>query len=127
MHLCKNASDDDELKDPLRRGERERCTMNVHSKLYSISVLMNKISLVLGGAATCSKGFVICFLNVPLTCLGSMAIAVQPNSLGTHRKHFTKPTEQVAAPASKPGGKLKCGPLTRSTNVVFVDMRSIVS
>ena len=28
----------------------------------------------------------------------SMAAAVQTNSLGTLRKHFTKPSEQVAAP-----------------------------
>ena len=27
-----------------------------------------------------------------------MAAAVQPNSLGTLRKHFSKPAEQVAAP-----------------------------
>ena len=38
------------------------------------------------------------FLKVPLACLGSMAAAVQPNSLGTLIKHFTKPSEQVAAP-----------------------------
>ena len=29
-----------------------------------------------------------------------MAAAVQPNTLGTLRKHFTKPSEQVAAPPS---------------------------
>ena len=29
-----------------------------------------------------------------------MASAVQPNSLGTLRKHFTNPSEQVAAPPS---------------------------
>ena len=28
---------------------------------------------LLGGAATCSEGFVICFLKVHLACLGSMA------------------------------------------------------
>ena len=54
--------------------------------------------LALGGAATCSKGFVACFLYVPLACLGSMAAAVQPNSLGTLKKQFTKPSVQVAAP-----------------------------
>ena len=47
------------------------------------------------GAATCSEGFVICFLKVPLTCWGSMVAAVQPNTL---RKHFTKPPEKVATP-----------------------------
>ena len=55
---------------------------------------------ILGGAATCSEGFVICFLKVPIACLGSMAAAVQPNSLKTLRKHFIKPPEQVAAPPS---------------------------
>ena len=41
-------------------------------------------------AETCSKGFVICFLKVPLACLGSMAAAVQPNSLGNSQKTFHK-------------------------------------
>ena len=45
---------------------------------------------VLGGAATCSKGFVLCFLKVPLACLGSMAAAVQLNSLGNSWKTFYK-------------------------------------
>ena len=31
---------------------------------------------ILGGAATCSEGFVIYSLKVPLACLGSMAAAV---------------------------------------------------
>ena len=37
-----------------------RCSSNIHS-----------------GAATCSGGFVKCFLSVPLACSGSMAAAVQ--------------------------------------------------
>ena len=41
---------------------------------------------LLGGAATCSEGFVISFLKVPLACLGNMASAVQPNGLGTFQK-----------------------------------------
>ena len=53
---------------------------------------------LLGGAATCSEGFVTCFLKVPLACLGGMEAAVEPNSLGSLRKHFTKLSEQVAAP-----------------------------
>ena len=53
---------------------------------------------ILGGVVTCSEGFEIFFLKVSLPCLGSMAAAVQPNNLGTLRKHFTKPSEQVAAP-----------------------------
>ena len=48
---------------------------------------------ILGGAATCSEDFLTCFLKVPLPCLGSMAAAVQPNILGTLRKHFTKPNK----------------------------------
>ena len=45
---------------------------------------------VLGGAATCSKGFAICFLKVALSCLGSMEAAVQPNGLGNSQKTFCK-------------------------------------
>ena len=56
---------------------------------------------LLGGAVTCSEGFVTVFLKVPLACLGSMAAAVQHNSLGTLRKHFTKPSEQEAAPRGR--------------------------
>ena len=62
-------------------------------------------SLIIAGASpmrlleqSTGWGFVTCFLKDPLACLGSMAAAVQPNSLGTLRKHFTKPSEQVAAP-----------------------------
>ena len=36
---------------------------------------------VQSGAATCSEGFVICFLKVHLACLCSMTAAVQPNCL----------------------------------------------
>ena len=46
--------------------------------------------VLLGGAATCSKRFVICFLKVPLACLGGMAAAVQPNSLGNSQKTVNK-------------------------------------
>ena len=42
------------------------------------------------GTATCSKGFVISFLKVPLACLGSMAAAVQPNGLWNSQKTFYK-------------------------------------
>ena len=57
-------------------------------------------STVPDGAATCSEGFVICFLTVPLACLGSIAVAIHP--CRTLRKHFTKPlytkaSYQVAA------------------------------
>ena len=49
----------------------------------------NKVSLdccLQSRAACCVKGFVICFLVVPLACLGSMAAAVQPNSLWNSQK-----------------------------------------
>ena len=43
-----------------------------------------------GGHLTCSEGFVICFIKVPLACLGSMAAAVQPNSLGNSKNKVNK-------------------------------------
>ena len=45
---------------------------------------------LLGGEATCSEGFVMCFLKVPLACLGSRAAAVQPSSLGNSQKNVYK-------------------------------------
>ena len=42
--------------------------------------------LVQSGAETCAKGFVICFLQVPLASLGSMAAAVKPKGLGNSHK-----------------------------------------
>ena len=45
---------------------------------------------VLGGAATCSEGFLICFLRVPPACFGNMAAAVQPNDLGNFQKTVNK-------------------------------------
>ena len=49
---------------------------------------------VLGGAATCSEGFVNC-------CKGCTAAAMLPKKArGTLRKLVTKPSEQVAAPPS---------------------------
>ena len=50
-------------------------------------------NVVLGGAATCSKGFVTCFVKVPLACLGSLGATVQPTAWGTLRKQFKKPLE----------------------------------
>ena len=40
----------------------------------------------------------MCFLKVPLACLGSMTAAVQPYSLWNSQKHITKPVLQVADP-----------------------------
>ena len=48
------------------------------------------------GAATCEKGFVICFHKVPLICLGSMAAAVawqlqySPTACGTLGEKYYK-------------------------------------
>ena len=52
------------------------------------------------GAATCENGFVKCFLEVALACLGSMAAAVQPNSLRNsqitvYKNLFHNPTPQT--------------------------------
>ena len=57
--------------------------------------------IILGGAATCSGGFVKNFLRVP-RLLGCTAGAMLPKQArGTFRKHITKPSEQVAAPPSR--------------------------
>ena len=46
---------------------------------------------VQSGVATCSEGCVIYFLKIIIfACRGSMATAVQPNSLGNTRKTFYK-------------------------------------
>ena len=48
-------------------------------------------SAVPGGAATCSEGFVKCFLRVP-RLLGCTAAAMLPKQArGSFRKHVTKP------------------------------------
>ena len=55
---------------------------------------------LLGGAATCSEGFVKFFLRVP-RLLGCTAAAMLPKQAkGTFRTHITKHSEQVAAPPS---------------------------
>ena len=74
---------------------RKSSNSPVNLKMKALSVLL-KITydventphnvVVPGGAATCSEGFVVCFLKVPLACWGSMAAAVQPNSLGNSKK-----------------------------------------
>ena len=51
-----------------------------------------------GGAATCSEGFVVCFLKVHLVCWGSMAAAVQPNSLGNSQKISYKTSQNKWPP-----------------------------
>ena len=47
-------------------------------------------SYVQPGAATCSEGFVFCFLKGPFACLVSMAAAVQPNCLWNSQKTLNK-------------------------------------
>ena len=54
---------------------------------------------VIGGAATYSEGFLNCFLKVPLACLGSMAAAVLPNSLGNSQKKVYKTFRKSCRPA----------------------------
>ena len=56
---------------------------------------------LLGGEATCSEGFVMCFLKVPLACLGSRAAAVQPSGcckVSLVPKYLTKDTFQSIFP-----------------------------
>ena len=69
---------------------------------FSISFIISAfmIDYILGGVATCSEGFVQCFLRVP-RLPACTAVAVQPKQAReTLRKHITKPSEQVAAPPS---------------------------
>ena len=54
---------------------------------YEGTIFLDCLAIhVLPGATTCRKCFVICFLKVPLACLGSIAATVQPNSLGNSQK-----------------------------------------
>ena len=60
----------------------------------------NLIITVLGGAATCSEGFVLCFLKVLLACLGqhgSCSIAQQPGKKEKQnlRNNWPPPTRYV--------------------------------
>ena len=58
--------------------------------MYLISPYIRQLYIVQSGAATCSEGFVICFLEAPLACLSSITAAVQPNSLWNSQKTFYK-------------------------------------
>ena len=66
------------------RGEEEKMCDHL------ITAARQVTSVILGGAATCSEGFVICFLKVPLSCLGSMAAAVLPYGLENFQKFVYK-------------------------------------
>ena len=59
-----------------------------------------------GGVATCSEGFVISFLKVPLLAWATWQLKCSPTACGTLRKQFTKPSEQVTAPPSSNRGHL---------------------
>ena len=50
----------------------------------------SNLEFVQSGAATCSEGFVICFLKVAPACLGSMAVAEQPKDLRNSQKTLYK-------------------------------------
>ena len=63
------------------------------------------------GAATCSEGFIICFLKVPLACLGSMAAAVLPNSLWNSQKKVYKTFGTSGRPTQYLMGCIRMVPL----------------
>ena len=55
---------------------------------YLLLAIVATCRVVQSGAAGCVKGFITCFLEVPLPCLGSMAAAVHPNCLWNSQKTF---------------------------------------
>ena len=73
--------------------KKSRKKTNFGLPYFSLGCRHYLVCLILGGAATCSEGFLICFLKVPFDCFGSMAAAVMPGELSEK-----KPSEQVAAP-----------------------------
>ena len=79
-----------------------------HFSLTLSKIGIGTCATILGGAATCSVGFVNCFLRqrVP-RAVGCTAAAMLPKQAReTFRKHITKPSEQVAAPPSIPCGEM---------------------
>ena len=66
------------------RKIRERLTGDVRE------VLTGPIRSVQSGTPGCEKGFVKCFLNVPLAYLCSTAAAVHPTACGTLTKPFSQ-------------------------------------
>ena len=66
--------------------------------LSSLPMAARKCSLSLSGAAGCVKGLVECFLEVLLSCLGSMAAAVQPNCLWNSQKTCYKTFSPICRP-----------------------------
>ena len=61
--------------------KKSRKKTNFGLPYFSLGCRHYLVCLILGGAATCSEGFLICFLKVPFDCLGSMAAAVMPGEL----------------------------------------------
>ena len=56
------------------------------------------VSSVQSGAAGCVKGFLTCFLEVPLAGLGCMAAAVQPSCLWNSQKACYKTFSATCRP-----------------------------
>ena len=77
----------------IQRGE---CLQRSENRRVTLSYPM----YLLGGAATCSEGYVICFPEVPLAW-AAWQLQYSPTAWGTLRQKFTKPSEQVAAPPSR--------------------------
>ena len=92
-------------RDELLQDMKEHCECGICYEEYRV-VQLNFASVwcVLfdtGWGGHLFRRFCNFFSKVSLACLGTTAAAVQPNSLGTFRKHFIKPLEQVAAPPSR--------------------------
>ena len=68
--------------------------------LITFSVDMLHTVYILGGAAPCSEGFLLILLQVPLIAWAAWQLQLGPTAWGTLTTHFTKPSEQVAAPLS---------------------------
>ena len=92
---------------PLRSQDsarRDTVTMCILGSETSEKTRNCKISItwkgnIQSGAATCSEGFVICLLKVPPDCAwAAWQLQYNPTACWNLRKHFTKPSEQVAAP-----------------------------
>ena len=75
------------------------CLLGPFVALLTCFVSLQFLSLsVQSGAAGLGKGFVTCFLEVPLACLGSMAAAVQPSYLWNSQKTCYKTFPSTCRP-----------------------------
>ena len=75
------------------------------TKSAQIIVLLCQVQ---SGASGCEKGFVKCFLKVPLSYLGSTAAAVQPNGLWNFQKHVLQNLFHNQAPQTVQSGYGGC-------------------